>query len=431
VAESYSTSKQFSLHSFTISTSQSNSNGVWTPLHTNQSSVTYNVRSNTRSGVRNPQWRDQVKLGTNATTPFSGVDARINKLVPLSVVTIGVMQAGDVAATQSGVSYSISGFPAYTSIFTPNADSSVQTRVINRCISKFLDACDEARSSIEAGQDIGEYRETLESIHRPLGSMQDKLRVYLNQLTKASRSIKRGPALRKVIADTYLEFRFGINPLVDDVAKIIADCGRFRFPVIPVHAAAHERYQGSASITTLGNMGDYPSNQIGIRSYSEFYCRYKGAYRSNSNEKTGKIGVLQSLRLLPEDFIPTVWDLLPYSWMVDYFTNVGDVYRGLCFVTSNLVWSCKTTRDRNVYSYSNFRPVTLTLSPGFHWVSVNNQCSGGEAEFEVRVVNRSALSAADLIPRFQIQIPQSKYPYLNMLAVASQKFRALSRVFTR
>jgi hypothetical protein len=52
-----------------------------------------------------------------------------------------------------------------------------------------------------------------------------------------------------------------------------------------------------------------------------------------------------------EDFIPTVWELIPYSFLVDYFTNIGDVLSAWSHQDFGQRWACKTvitTVDRQV-----------------------------------------------------------------------------------
>lgn len=48
-----------------------------------------------------------------------------------------------------------------------------------------------------------------------------------------------------------------------------------------------------------------------------------------------------------QEFVPTVWELIPYSFVVDYFTNIGDVVNYA--YSANLNW---------VYKSASFRQLT-------------------------------------------------------------------------
>jgi len=374
--------------------------------------------TNGTSGVKNPFWKSQVKSGVNATTPFSWNVAYAEP----SWFTVQWDKSwndnqGRFAAFRKGTT---SGYAAYE--FFPTGalpDSGIVTRVTNRCIRKFISACNEATSSFEAGQDIGEYKETLNSIHRPLNSLSLKLNEYISALTKVRRSVRSGPKLKKVLADTYLEFRFGWLPLADDVGKLIADAQRYRFPVIPVRGSASENFAASVSDVNFSYSGYCPYGLVrSLHRNINYSLRYKGAIRSGS-DASGRIGLAQSLQLLPENWLPTAWDLLPYSWIADYFTNVGDIITSLSFVNSRLVWAKKSSQTRETLTYGDVRAASGFGSPppGDTLVSDNCWASGGAGVVEWTQGSRSALTSSDLMPRFEFRIPTSKYPYFNLAAL--------------
>lgn len=380
-------------------------------------------------GFKNPNHLSQERNGQNATTSFSGHASSFTPTFLNIVWDVGwkVDGVGPQYGTRSGSVYGIMQYTPPSMTVVPGA---VSTRVTNRCISQFLSACEAARSTIEGGQDVGEYKETLRSIHSPLHSLRSHILGYFTSLSKVRRRLRDPISLRKALADTYLEWRFGINPLISDVAKVIADAGRFRFDVIPVRAYASEKYGGSNSSFAPSTLGYCPLlTRQTLQSHSEYSVRYKGAIRSGA-DASGRISVSQAYQFTPENWLPTAWDLLPYSWIADYFTNIGDIIRSLSFVSSNLVWACKGSKQcvRGVWSDVTFTPLTAPI--GFHIDHDGSYSSGGSAKYEYAEFSRSALTSSDLMPRFAFRVPTSPYPFLNMAALMLSRASRLVPFFT-
>jgi len=389
----------------------------------------YSSFQNFSNGFKNPYWKSQVKNGQNATTSFSwGYGNGSSPYFSIKWDIEWVDGGGTLIGSRKGQTDGYARFDTLPVGVSVPPD--VMIRVTNRCIRRFIDNCNEITSSFEAGQDAGEYHETLESIHRPLHSLHNSILSYLAQLGKLKRGIRNPASLRKVLADTYLEFRFGWLPLADDVGKLIADAGRHRFPVYPVRSSAKETFKGAVERQTFGSVGYLPGSCVrSMSSNTSVSLRYQGAIRSNA-DSTGRISQAQSLRLLPSDWLPTAWDLLPYSWIADYFTNVGDIIQSLSFVSSNLVWAKKSlqTEERISYSevlpsFSPSAPLGYTLSSGSVW------CDGGAGEMSSINGSRSAISPSDLVPKFEFQIPVSKFPYYNLAALYASRVKRLIPFF--
>lgn len=390
---------------------------------------------NSLSGFKNPFWRSQVRLGQGATTNCSGVSftedlgwhrwGRFDWVIQPSIPGRQWLIKYDVGMRFASPIASTGGYIA------PPSDT--VTRVTNRVIQKFLDACQSARSAFEAGQDFGEYKETLESIHRPLHSLSDKLTSYLSSLEKAKKRYKRSPILRKVLADTYLEFHFGWMPLVDDIASAIVKCGSIRPPRIPINVSASEDFRGVVGQTSLsmtGHTGDtHPF--VRTRDHSSYKLRYRGSINTGV-DANGRTSGVQELQLLPRNWLPTAWDLLPYSWIADYFTNIGEMIQSLCFVFSDLAWAQKTSIVKRTFSYCDVVDGSYyywNVTPGLQRLSAYAYNIPATTTFTRQDWSRSILLPSDLFPRFQFRIPSSKYPYYNLAALLSSRAKKLVPFF--
>jgi hypothetical protein len=74
---------------------------------------------------------------------------------------------------------------------------------------------------------------------------------------------------------------------------------------------------------------------------------YRFCYRGDVT-RTGDPGSYTRLAELAgfgwKEFLPSVWNLLPWSFLVDYFVNVGDILAAATTCTDGVMWVNKTTR---------------------------------------------------------------------------------------
>lgn len=390
--------------------------------------------ASTLSGFRNPKWRDQIRLGQNATTQMSGVQYS-GEPSWSHIWFMGQKQNKTTKAVSGSYNYATWALPGYDlgTWITRAAPSDVVTDVTNRCIRRFLDQAESVLSSNNIGiRTAKHFQHDVHTLIHPLTGIRSKINDYLNQLSKAGRSInRRSPGWLRVISESYLEFQFGVSPFVDDISSIVSDLSRNRFPTVPISASATRRYSGTRTTVSTGNWGYCtafnPYQQVSVT--SDYTVRYKGAIRSGSNAE-GKVSWFQDERLLPQDWLPSIYSILPYSWMVNYFSNLRDVIDGISFIGSNLAWGCATTIDRTSVEYSdvlllNDSSVFINLLTDFWSSEPILDFSGGHATFERKVVNRSILTPSGLVPRFQFQIPHTITPYVNMMAAFLPRILAL------
>lgn len=178
------------------------------------------------SGYRNPSWRDQVRMGLNATTPLVASRFSHEPHAPMSATYFRLWKHSQLPFYLQDDAFAIGTYRIVRPPALGSPATSTRASVENRCIRKFLDRYSSIRSSFEAGQDFGEYRATFESIRHPLKSLQQGLVSYLSTLGKRAKGLKKtSPKLPKILADTYLEHHFGWKPLVDDIVQGLVDIG--------------------------------------------------------------------------------------------------------------------------------------------------------------------------------------------------------------
>jgi len=391
--------------------------------------ITYFTQLCTSNGSKNPHWKEQVRNAQNATTVLSGVDCSDDPRPYVHSEYDYEFRSSTFSPQSIRHKGEYYGHPCVLPIpLGPHVPASTVTQVTNRCIMKFLDECNKVTSTFEAGQDFGEYKETLNGIRHPLDSLRKSILSYFGALTKARHKYRRDrPSLKKVLSDTYLEFHFGWQPLADDIAQYIADIGRFRFPIVPVHASASVPYEGDTGSNDLPLVFHPGRLKQSYRTTYRFTVKIKGAVKSGATN--GQISRAASLQLTPEFWLPTAWDLLPYSWMADYFINIGDIIKAATFCYGKIAWSSISTRDEATAETDNVNVVPPSPPNGYRLIVNNNSFGGGRAKVFRKVITRNIVNQATLIPEVQFSIPTSKYAYFNMAAVFLQRANPLVPFF--
>jgi hypothetical protein len=204
----------------------------------------------------------------------------------------------------------------------------------------FMQKVRNSRRSFQSGVFLGELRETIHQITHPAQALRKAITSYSSAVKKAARRARGRRSVAKAISGTWLENSYGWRPLfqdIDDGMKALAAIPR----VIgdPISGFFKDSNKGSPFSFTEVCAG------FGVRSraYDEFttFVLYKGlvAYENDNPAPDWK----QNWGLTLSDFAPTVWELIPYSFLVDYFSNIGNVIDSASMGQVSLRWGFRTS----------------------------------------------------------------------------------------
>jgi hypothetical protein len=125
----------------------------------------------------------------------------------------------------------------------------------------------------------------------------------------------------------------------------------------------------------------------------------------------------------PSELVPTAWELLPWSFLVDYFVNVGDVLSSAVTASSNVNFVNKTViQEAKKFGYWNFDPVASMLSwntPGQTRSYSYDNIKSPKFENITRLINRSPGSSVPL-PTLQLHPGLSDGKLFNIAALLGQ-----------
>lgn len=380
--------------------------------------------TNSLDGYKNPAWRTLVNTNKDATTPMTA--SRIS--IKANYLDVSISTSDVSGFPQNYAVTEWKGYPIYSlpNSLTPPQD--VLDRVRNRAIRTFIQRANQARSTILGGQDLGEWKETVRAVTNPLGTLKRFILDHVAVSKKRLRRIKRSgsTSFQKVLADTYLEFTFGWNPLASDIGQAVGALRtRYNNPdKVNISANASESFSSSNTMATL-----FQSNYIravqSVLSYGTVQHRLKGCVLTDVTD--GTRSVQQVLGLLPENFVPTVWELIPYSFVVDYFVNIGDIVNAYAFRRSNLSWGVETKRTLSIKKYGSVSTYNNAPIPDYYpKIRRLNyvRASGGDATLERKTVTRSPIAYVSLIPTVEFSLPVSSKPWVNIGAILLSHLRS-------
>lgn len=401
-------------------------NETMTPKVNVKVQLTNQVGTNSKTSVENPKWRDQVRRHQNATTgrsiqnySFGGGHGEF------SVDFFRFTTFVETHSSSNG-----------TLIYCPSPTSPLSLATADqKARMKFLKRSKAAQTAFRSFTFLGELTETLRMIRRPGQGLRRGLDDYLRTVKKRSRSVsKRTPRKRRVsvlnsiVAETWLEHVYGWAPFISD-ARSAADGLNRR---LERYKGSYTRVSGSGSEETYGFQW-LPTKELyalqyqwGVDAFRRSDVKYYGEIKSVCENPIQADMTLFGATW--REIIPTAWELIPYSFVVDYFTNVGDVLDAWSIRSSDFAWVSKNTKQRIRYlsTQHTWYPSFTQAIPGFRgWIS--SSFDVGQAVAKYKDIQRNATTPP--LPKLSWEIPGLGTKWINLSALAVAKNRTRRQLF--
>jgi hypothetical protein len=255
--------------------------------------------------VSDPAWRDKLKNGTDASNYYRRSDASWS--TRHATVTV---RFPDLSQTTTGFSSFNGGHPGFSP--TDNTLRDIALSRVKRRINSLS-------QSYQALIPLAEIRE----LHGLIGGITH----FTTDAVKALLEIKRtkGRSALRFAQKSWLLYSFGVKPMLADIHDAVQSMWNYL-----TKAERHDRVQGTMSKDWLSQTNgqvagvvfvplDYSAEAHHYLSY-RFVAGWKFLVRSSND-----YSVYKQLGLTVPAIIPALWELTPYSWVIDYFTTVGDL----------------------------------------------------------------------------------------------------------
>lgn len=313
----------------------------------------------TRNTYRFPGFRNVIKQGGNAAAPYYRQQSFVDVVPGYSIVNYlysGVTPARPASEKVTGCS--TLNYPATLEI-------EGYLKADNMALVRFYGAIRAEYEHMNTLIFAGELRESVRMLRKPFKSIQDATTKYLATVDRRGKSMRSWQYRRRrkgkpptaaeynqMISEAWLESSFGWRPLLSDVGSIAETIARLQES--PRRSAVQgfgEQASNGIATSFLSSEGAYNLTRVNQIDKTVWKVKYRAGLHAAVSGPDGTAYRLRSLAgFQPENFVPTVWNLLPWSFLVDYFFNVGQVLSAHWTCTTDVSWAIKselgrTTRD--------------------------------------------------------------------------------------
>ncbi|DAD50001.1 maturation protein [ssRNA phage Gephyllon.1_12] len=357
--------------------------------------VTHSI-ANTQNqvGFDKPNYESLTKLhldaGNQYTADFKTVTGGRDHSFEKTYDTVGLDPF-----SKSHWKETVNGFLGDFGAVTGTASGSTSAQ--NRALGDFSRRAAKAISPFSSGVFLGELREAIHMIKHPAQALFDEVKSYAYGAKKLRK--RMGPrGFKKVSASLWLEAAYGWRPLVSDVksgAEALSRCVNGFVPNSRIRSAT----------TTSGTMVQAPTSVL--KSYQNMSWRFfqsvsdEATYRVDGAVRIGPAGTLagnlDTFGVSWDQVLPTAWELLPFSFVTDYFSNVGDVISSASIVNGRVIYAAVTSKFERKVQYAGWTANTGGQD------NARAKLSAGPVVVKIIHHNRTPLSS--VVPSIQFECP--------------------------
>jgi hypothetical protein len=393
----------------------------WTINHTtgatsskNQHGRSFSWTNSIDSSAKLPNWRRLIAQGACATT-LLGVST--NEVV--AEPSYFLYKKRQLATNEETSSISAGDYHdvgLYPLGFTFNSNVA-----INRSLVKLYEDLASQETYFKGLVFSGELKESLSMIRHPARALRRGVSAYLSRLRS------RGPRLPyakrlSFVRDTWLEYSFGWRPLVADIDNAMTAIQK-NGALKPMFRMCRGSFRSDELMqrTTF----DYnPTTSLRLQGFINdtelCVAKHYGVYHSQSPTTS----VAHRYGFSFSEFLPTLWELMPYSFLVDYFTNIGGILEALSYRNLGIGFVSQTLYRQGLRELVDMRVVVQDPPPGYKMVYWKAS-PGSYAAKQVQIQRTPNVGLQ--IPGLTLKVPGNWSQWTNIAALSKQlEFTRLS-----
>jgi hypothetical protein len=371
-----------------------------------------------------PQWRQRIARGLSATTLL---DAEYVNLTYVPGYLYNGKWCGGGVQRFGYYEYSGDLFVGHTSAWNrPSAaptvmDSKTRDEALYRAI---MDARSK-QNLFRGGNFIAELASTIRGLRNPVkgfrglldtyhGNAKRRVKQAVGRRTppvtqKAFRDLERDApdvarAAQRALSDSWLEANFGWAPLLSDAVDAYHGLRRLSLQVPLARFFGRSSNDDPPSYASFTRDHNGTFIDVTVRTAIKYEVTFYGAVKVSTDTPTGR--AVEEMGVRARDFLPAVWEAIPYSFLIDYFSNVGDIIECVSFPRSDIAWLARTFRNHSTRSTELVAARETTSFPATNSTK-RFEFTPPRVEWERKYVNRTAYSDS-IVPSLRFEIPGSK-----------------------
>lgn len=411
---------------------------AWTPLGTTFFTSDEDAGIEIVNQSKNPKWRRQVQKGINATTSRTFYVIDIKATSGYYEAWKSCVPIGGIPGAKYGVErrqgYIGDGFSDVQVPLVPS--TTLNTIVDGQALAVWIKRARAAQGALRGATVLAELADTLRTIRNPARALRSSVDDYSAVARRRiKRAIGRDPrgvrardlskrqsrAANRALSDSWLEAQFGWLPLIGDIRSGVEAYNGFADREARQYVSAEVSDSVAPTITIHNSTTRCGDIRTEVHTSAVSTVRYYGAVKLKASSFTSDLAEETGLRV--RDFAPALWEWIPYSFLVDYFTNIGDLIEAAALPRGDIAWVSRVYSNTNIRDGSRmtFRVVNNAVWPADGAIKVISLLPS-TIQIRRRYVNRSKYTGS-LMPPFTVEIPGMRNfkKYLNIAALVASK----------
>lgn len=355
-----------------------------------------------------PGWKTNIAEGVSATTSLVG-EKRTLTWFPVEYFRFG---NGGTPYVSPCVTYRYEGVSN-----SANAVNNLPSAVMNPAAEgtaarAFLKSFLKERVHFRGGSVLAEFTDTLRMLKNPVQSVYKSTSTFVGRVGRLKRVYEVDPVrYGDLLSGLWLNWSFGVKPLLSDVNEVSKALENLSSNLGSVDTT---RITGSGKVRTflgsdLATVAPSGSFRQYIRRTLDESVNYTGAIRCRP---PGFSAIAESFGFTFEDIAPAVWEAVPWSFLVDYFVNVGEKLDSIRLVTADISWLKRTYKNQVIHGGQS--PFRWTTFPG-----TTESCKGGLWRATAERVTRQDVTGYVPYPPWTFNLPGDNWSFSRWLNVGA------------
>lgn len=237
---------------------------------------------------------------------------------------------------------------------------------------------------LEVGVMLGELGETIQMLRHPLRGVSKEL----TKMYKGYSLMRKGKSAVDAAAQAWLQYRYGILPFLSDAQALQkqfhTQVGKYSTELQSKRAGTRTKSIERTVLSTNGAIAGYGWNverTVETETLSTSVCYYQHLLELEARSTMAFWG------LHPSQFASVAWELVPYSFVADWFVNFGDWIRAIS-PTFNLVklGGC-TSQKTNIAVHNRLLPPYYIGSSSYPLSSMQESTYTWNSSTLIRIVD--------------------------------------------